>query len=148
MVEEMIDCEGILKQVLATLSHKLVEAGVEITHDRLPQVKANEVQITQVFQNLIDNAIKFRSKEIPRIHISAREEGNKWIFSVADNGIGIDPAYRERVFVIFQRLNSREDYDGTGIGLAVVKRIVEKHDGEIWVEPNQGNGTVVYFTWP
>jgi PAS domain S-box-containing protein len=146
--EEMVDCEQVLEHVLLTLTHKNRVAGAEITHDPLPQIKANELQITQVFQNLIDNAVKFKSKENPRVHISAREQGDQWIFSVADNGIGIDAQYKDRIFVIFQRLNAREDYDGTGIGLAVCKKIVEKRDGNIWVEPNQGHGTVVYFTWP
>jgi PAS domain S-box-containing protein len=146
--EQLVDCEKVLEQVLYNLTQKNLAAGVEVSHDPLPQIMANEVQITQVFQNLIDNAIKFRSKDDPRVHLSARTEGDRWIFSVADNGIGIDAQYKDRVFVIFQRLNSREAYDGTGIGLAVCKKIVEKRDGDIWVEPNQGHGTIVYFTWP
>jgi PAS domain S-box-containing protein len=146
--EQLVDCEKVLQQVLFSLAHKKQMAGVEITHDPLPQVHANELQITQVLQNLIDNAVKFRSKEDPRVHISARADGDRWTFSVADNGIGIDAEYKDRIFVIFQRLNSREDYDGTGIGLAVCKKIVEKRDGSIWVEPNKEHGTVVYFTWP
>jgi signal transduction histidine kinase len=148
MPEEEVDCEKVLEQVLHSLSQKNAASGAEITHDPLPKIMANELQITQVLQNLIDNAVKFRSEENPRVHISAREEGTKWIFSVADNGIGIEEQYKDKVFVIFQRLNSREEYGGTGIGLAVVKKIVEKRDGEVWFAPNQGRGTVVYFTWP
>jgi PAS domain S-box-containing protein len=146
--EELIDCEQVLARVLAGLGQKSLAAGAQITHDPLPKIIANEVQIGQVFQNLIDNAVKFRSRDQPRIHISVQAKNNQWIFSVADNGIGIDDAYKERVFVIFQRLHSRDDYDGTGIGLAVCKKIVEGRDGDIWVEPNHGHGTVVYFTWP
>lgn len=145
---DLVDCEKILEQVLFSLSKKNLASGAKITHDPLPHIRANEIQITQIFQNLIDNAVKFRSAEVPHVHISAREEADKWIFSVADNGIGIDAQYKDRIFVIFQRLHSREDYDGTGIGLAVCKKIVEKNDGNIWVEPNQGQGTIVYFTWP
>ena len=148
VTERQVDCEKVLKQVLESLSPKILAAGVEVTHDPLPQITANEIQIMQVFQNLIDNAVKFRSKQAPRVHISAGFEDNKWIFSVADNGIGIEEQYKERVFVIFQRLNSREQYDGTGIGLAVCKKIIEKHEGKIWVTPNEGSGTVVNFTWP
>jgi len=146
--EQLVDCEKVLQQVLYTLTQKHQAARAEVTHDPLLQVRANEVQITQIFQNLIDNAVKFRSKDAPRVHISARAEGNQWIFSVADNGIDIEAQYKERIFVIFQRLNSREDYDGTGIGLAVCKKIVEKRHGTIWVEPNKGHGTIVSFTWP
>jgi PAS domain S-box-containing protein len=146
--EQLVDCEKVLAQVLLSLRQKKETARARVTHDPLPQVRANELQITQVFQNLIDNAIKFRSKEDPQVHISARAEGDKWIFSVADNGIGIDAQYKDRIFVIFQRLNAREDYAGTGIGLAVCKKIVEKREGNIWVEPNRGHGTVVYFSWP
>jgi PAS domain S-box-containing protein len=146
--ELLVDCEKVLEQVLSSLKQKNELARAQITHDPLPRLRANELQITQVFQNLIDNAVKFRSKDDPQVHISARAEGNQWIFSVADNGIGIDAQYKDRIFVIFQRLNSREDYAGTGIGLAVCKKIVEKRDGHIWVEPNKGHGTVVYFSWP
>jgi PAS domain S-box-containing protein len=148
VAEQMVDCEKILESVILSLTLKKQTARAQVTHSPLPKILANELQITQVFQNLIDNAIKFRSKEDPRVHISAREDGDKWIFSVADNGIGIDAEYKDRIFVIFQRLNARENYDGTGIGLAVCKKIVEKRSGNIWVEPNQGHGTVVYFTWP
>jgi len=106
------------------------------------------VQLGQLFQNLIGNAIKFRSEDPPHIHVSAERNENKWVFSFRDNGIGIDPEYAERIFLIFQRLHGRGAYPGTGIGLAVCKKIVERHDGHIWVEPNPEKGAIFYFTIP
>ncbi len=146
--EQLVSCESVLEKVLFSLTQKNEAAGAVVTHDPLPEIQANELQITQIFQNLIDNAVKFRKDEPPRVHISAHQENGNWVFSVADNGIGIEEEYRDRIFVIFQRLNPREDYPGTGIGLSVCKRIIEKRDGKIWVESNSGSGTVVNFTWP
>jgi PAS domain S-box-containing protein len=146
--QSVVDCQTVLEQVLFSSSRKNQAAEAMITHDCLPRIRGNELQITQIFQNLVDNAVKFRGSETARVHISARADGAKWIFSVADNGIGIEPQYSERIFVLFQRLNAREDYAGTGIGLAVCKRIVEKQGGRIWVEPNKEKGTIVSFTWP
>ena len=108
----------------------------------------DEAQLSRLFQNLIGNAIKFRGKEPLKIHISAHREKNEWIFSVRDSGIGIDPEQAERIFAVFQRLHSREDYPGTGIGLAICKRIVESHGGRIWVESKPGTGATFYFTIP
>ncbi|MGB9200649.1 sensor histidine kinase, partial [Methanobacterium sp.] len=117
-------------------------------HDPLPLIYANEQQIIQLFQNLISNAIKYRGKEIPRIHIFVENVDDEYIFSVKDNGIGIDKKNLERIFTIFQRLHTKEEYEGTGIGLAISKKILQKHRGKIWAESEQGKGTTFYFTIP
>ena len=140
--------EDVLSKAMANLKMAIVESGAVVTHDQLPTTLADELQMVQLFQNLIGNAIKFRGQENPQIHISARPEGNEWIFSVKDNGIGIDPQFHERIFVLFQRLHGREEYPGTGIGLTVSKKIVERHGGRIWLESEPGRGTTFYFTIP
>ena len=104
--------------------------------------------MTQLFQNLISNAIKYRSSEPPQIHISATKEVDNWLFSIKDNGLGIDPKYADNVFKIFRRLHSNSEYEGTGVGLAITKRIIERHNGQIWVESEPGNGSTFYFTLP
>ncbi|MEQ8536914.1 MAG: ATP-binding protein [Coleofasciculus sp. D1-CHI-01] len=119
-----------------------------VTYDALPTVIADQTQLTQLFQNLIGNAIKFRSETPPNVHISAQNQGNEWTFVVRDNGIGMESEYLERIFTIFQRLHSRRDYPGTGIGLAICKKIVERHGGRIWVNSELGIGTTFYFTIP
>jgi PAS domain S-box-containing protein len=170
------DCEAVLTQVLDDLECALAESQAQVTHDPLPTVLADAGQLAQLFQNLIGNAIKFHGAEPPRVHVSAQLQiadrrlltarpavsgihetnlksqiGNpqsEWLFAVRDNGIGIEPEYWERIFVIFQRLHLRTEYPGTGIGLAICKKIVERHGGRIWVESDPGQGSTFYFTLP
>jgi PAS domain S-box-containing protein len=142
------DCEEVLRRVLGTLELSIKESRAKVTHDPLPKVMADDIQLESLYQNLIGNAIKFRSKKIPRVHIGVTKGEESWSFSVSDNGIGIDPQYFERIFIIFQRLHNREDYPGTGIGLAISKRIVERHGGKIWIESQSGKGSIFFFTIP
>jgi PAS domain S-box-containing protein len=135
-----------LEQALVNLRSAIGESGALVTHDPLPAVMADESQLVQLFQNLVSNAIKYQSPGIPRVHISvARNGGKKWVFSVRDNGLGIDPQYFERIFGMFQRLHKREEFDGTGIGLAICKKIVERHGGNISVESEPGHGSTFHF---
>ncbi len=145
---EPINSEAVLFQSINDLKVTIEDNGALVTHDPLPMVMADRAQLGQLFQNLIGNAIKFRGNEPPRVHISASRNGNGWIFSVRDNGIGIASEYAERIFVIFQRLHSRQEYAGTGIGLAICKKIVERHGGRIWVKSDVGKGAAFYFTLP
>lgn len=149
-VEELepIDSQVALSRALASLSTAIDDSGVTVTADELPVVLANETMLAQLFQNLIGNAIKFRGDEPLRIHVSAERGDEEWLFAVRDNGIGIAPEYTERIFVIFQRLHGREEYPGTGIGLAICKKIVERHGGRIWVESAPGSGATFFFTLP
>jgi chemotaxis family two-component system sensor kinase Cph1 len=124
----------------------IAEKRAIITNDDLPTVRADASQLMQVFQNLLANAIKFQGETVPHIHVSAQDEGREWVFAVKDNGIGIERQFADRVFVIFQRLHTRQEYPGTGIGLAVSKRIVERHGGRIWFESEPGQGTTFFFT--
>ncbi len=143
-------CEVVLSHVLDNLKVAIAESNAVVTHDPLPTVMGDEIQLIQLLQNLISNAIKFHREEPPRVHVKA-EQGEKekeWVFSVRDNGIGMDSEYFERIFTIFQRLHSKSEYPGTGIGLAVCKKIVECHGGRIWLESELGVGTVFYFTLP
>jgi light-regulated signal transduction histidine kinase (bacteriophytochrome) len=136
-----------LDVALKNLQMLIEENGAVVTHDQLPEVMADEGQLVQILQNLISNAIKFHSKETPRVHVSAKHlQEAEYLFSVQDNGIGIDPQYFDRLFKIFQRLHTKEEYPGTGIGLALCKRIVERHGGRIWLESQPGKGTTTYFT--
>jgi len=145
---EPTDCEAVLAEVLADLRAAIDETGAEVTHDPLPTVVADRVQLASVFLNLISNGIKYRSDEPTRIHISAEREDDVWTFAVSDNGVGIDPKYHERVFDVFKRLHTREQYEGTGIGLAISKRVVQRHGGRIWVESEPGKGSTFLFTIP
>lgn len=143
-----VDCEKVLKLSLANLRTTISESEALVTYDPMPQLMADDGQLVQLFQNLIGNAIKFRAGPQPIIHISAVEKDHEWLFSVADNGIGMQAEYLDRIFRIFQRLHTRAEYEGTGIGLAIVKKIVERHGGRIWVESEQGKGSTFYFTVP
>jgi PAS domain S-box-containing protein len=145
---EATDGESVFHAVISNLKIAIQESGAVVTHDPLPTVLGDTVQLIQLFQNLIGNAIKFRGKEPPEIHVGVGKKGDEWIFSVRDNGIGIDPQYFDRIFVIFQRLHTRDEYPGTGIGLAVGKKIVERHGGRIWVESEPGKGATFFFTMP
>jgi signal transduction histidine kinase len=141
-------CGVALEGVLEDLKMTLDESRGAVTHDPLPTVMGDAPQIRQLFQNLIANAIKFRNSVPPHVHVSAERRGGEWVFSVHDNGIGIAPEYAERIFVIFQRLHTRTEYPGTGIGLAICKKIVERHGGRIWVESQPGQGATFRFTIP
>jgi two-component system, chemotaxis family, sensor kinase Cph1 len=143
-----LKCEEILKMVLTNLKTLIEDTNTIVTHDQLPLIYANEQQMVQLFQNIIGNAIKYRSEKNPEIHISAEHIDDKYIFAVKDNGIGIDKNYLEKIFTIFQRLHTRDEYEGTGIGLAISKKILEKHRGTIWAESEPGKGTTFYFTIP
>jgi len=143
---EPTNLEKTMDLVLQNLSPSIADSGAIVTYDKLPVIVADGGQLVQVFQNLIGNAIKFHGKEPPRIHVSAKDKGTEYQFSVSDNGIGIDPQYFDHLFRIFQRLHTREEYPGSGIGLAICKKIVERHGGHIWIESQVGKGSTVYFT--
>lgn len=152
---KLVNVSAILNRALLNLKAAAEESKAVITHDDLPLVMCDDIQMALLFQNLIGNAIKFHSEEPPRIHIAVEKRLNpsaggeyEWLFSVHDNGIGIDPQYAEQIFWVFRRLHSREKYSGTGIGLAICKRIVECHGGSIWVKSELGKGAVFYFTIP
>ena len=142
------DCNKVVAIVLAGLKLALEESKVQVVCGKLPVVMADESQLIQLFQNLISNAVKFRKSERARIDVSAIQTDGEWIFSVKDNGIGIPFEHAERIFVIFQRLHTREEYPGTGIGLAICKKIVERHKGKIWMESKAGEGAAFFFTIP
>ena len=142
------DLNALLDDALRNLQASLKTAQAQVTHDDLPTLPADATQVTQLFQNLIGNAVKFRGEQPPQIHVGVRREPNRWVFSVQDKGIGIEPQYFERIFQPFQRLHTRSHYPGTGIGLAICKRIVERHGGTIWVESQLGQGATFFFSLP
>jgi light-regulated signal transduction histidine kinase (bacteriophytochrome) len=143
-----VDLNGLLGDALRNLQASLKAAQAHVAHDDLPALPADATQITQLFQNLIGNAVKFPGEQPPQIHVGVRREPDRWVFSVRDKGIGIDPQYFERIFQLFQRLHTRKHYPGTGIGLTVCKRIVERHAGKIWVESQPGQGATFFFSLP
>jgi PAS domain S-box-containing protein len=144
-----ISSENALKEALTNLRATIEESSAVVTHDSLPAITMDETQLVQLFQNLVGNAIKYRTPEVPHVHVSAAKNGgNEWIFCVRDNGMGIAPQYFERIFIIFQRLHGREEFMGTGIGLAICKKIVERVGGRIWVESQPENGSTFFFSVP
>jgi len=142
-----VDMEKVLDSTLLDLNPALSERGAEVTRSPLPSVKGDEPQLRRLFQNLIGNAVKYCS-EMPRIHVSAEKKADSWLFSIRDNGIGIAPRHHDRIFQIFQRLHAKNEYSGTGIGLAICKKVVENHGGRIWVESEAEKGSTFYFTIP
>ncbi|NJL23390.1 MAG: hypothetical protein HC895_25375 [Leptolyngbyaceae cyanobacterium SM1_3_5] len=144
---ESTDLTVVVEQAIANLKVAIEESSATITYATLPKVFADASQMIQLFQNLLSNAIKFRGDDPPIVHISIDRQEQDWLFSVRDNGIGIEPQYVDRIFIIFQRLHSRSDYAGTGIGLAICKKIVERHVGKIWVAPSV-QGATFCFTLP
>jgi two-component system CheB/CheR fusion protein len=143
-----VSLENVLSHVESLLGLTIRENRARITHDPLPALRADRFQMEQLFQNLIYNAIKYRSQKAPRIHIGAQRRNKEWLFKVRDNGIGIDPQYKDQIFIVFKRLHSSKEYPGTGIGLAICKKIVEVHGGKIWVDSKLGKGAVFSFTLP
>jgi len=137
-----------VEKAVGNLQAAIEESNSVVTYDELPTVMVDTPQIISLFQNLIDNAINFRGEEAPRIHISAQRKGDEWVFSIQDNGIGIDPKDSEQIFGMFQRLHGSTEYPGTGIGLAICKKIVGQHGSRIWVESEPGKGSTFFFTLP
>jgi len=145
---EEVDCEKLFSRSVMDLQAVIDESGAEVTHDPLPTLIGDSSQLGQVFLNVMGNAIKYRGTDKPKVHVSAMRAGNEWRFSVSDNGIGMDPQYQERIFLLFQRLHTRAEYPGTGIGLSICKKVIDGHGGRIWVESEIGKGSTFYFTIP
>ena len=149
---ERVAVGDIVQSTLSDLKTAIEENAAKITHDEFPTVVGDAAQLQQVFQNLVSNAIKFRGEDAPRIHIGCRldnsDELPKWVFSVQDHGLGIEPQYFERIFIMFKRLHTRAQHPGTGIGLAICKKVVERHGGQIWVSSEFGKGSTFFFSLP
>lgn len=145
---EVVSVKKILDDVLSMLASQICSAKAEIICDDLPYLRVDRQQIYQLLMNLIQNGIKYNRQDVPQVRVSAVQEGNEWVFAVADNGIGIDPQHHARIFEIFQRLHGSGTYPGSGIGLAICHKIVSRHGGRIWVESQEGKGSVFYFTVP
>ena len=143
-----VDMEEVLAVTLKDLSLSIKESGATLCHDGLPMVRGDVSQLVVLLENLVSNAIKYRGERAPQINISAQANDDEWVFSIQDNGIGIKPEHKNRLFQMFQRLHTREEYEGTGMGLALSRRIVEHHGGRIWFESVYGKGTTFYFTIP
>jgi light-regulated signal transduction histidine kinase (bacteriophytochrome) len=139
---------AVVEEAVAGLGAEIEAAGAVVTHDDLPTVLGDGAQLRQALQILISNAVKFRGPDPPRVHIQAKPDGVEWVFAVSDNGIGMAPEYFDRIFVIFQQLHTRAEYPGAGVGLAVCKRILERHGGRMRVESEPGKGATFYFTLP
>jgi light-regulated signal transduction histidine kinase (bacteriophytochrome) len=145
---EPVNCNEALGRAASNLYALIGESGALVSHDELPVIPADATQMVQLFQNLVGNGIKFKGANPPLVHVSVVREADDWVFSVRDNGIGIEPRYAECIFVIFQRLHPSEDYPGNGIGLALCRKIVERHGGEIWLESQPGHGSTFFFNIP
>jgi light-regulated signal transduction histidine kinase (bacteriophytochrome) len=145
---EDLDATAVLEKTIANLESAIRESGASVVHTAFPRIWIHEFQLEQLFQNLIGNAIRYHGIEPPHIEVAARLQGWEWVFSIQDNGIGIDPRYKEQVFEIFKRLHTATEYPGTGMGLAICKRIAERAGGRIWVESDPGRGSTFYFTIP
>ena len=145
---EPVNCNEALGRAVSNLYASIDESAALVSHDELPVISADATQMVQVFQNLVGNGIKFKGANPPLVHVSAVRNADDWVFSVRDNGIGIEPRYAERIFVVFQRLHRPEDYPGTGIGLALCRKIVERHGGKIWLESQPGHGSTFFFSIP
>jgi signal transduction histidine kinase len=145
---EPVNCTELVEQVLRDLKATIDARKAEITYDPLPTISGNERLLLRVFQNLIDNALKYCQNNPPKVHVSAEEKEKEWLLSIQDNGIGIDPKNAEKIFIIFQRLHNRNEYSGDGLGLAICKKIIESHKGKIWVESKKDQGSTFFFTIP